>query len=138
MKKIKYRAGYKYQLAEDYWVKTNITPEQSIFTEFFVLSNTGLLFIFSGYAWDGTSGPVRDTKRNLRASLPHDAFYQAFRMKKLEREKWRKEVDDLFMDMCVQDGVWKWMAKGYYKTLRVVGGYAADPKNKKKIFTAPK
>jgi hypothetical protein len=91
-----------------------------------------------GYAWDGPSGPVKDTKKNMRASLVHDALYQLMRNKELNTRTHRKAADREFRDICKEDGVSNFRASVYYKALRKFGRPAASPENKKKIARAPK
>ena len=81
---ILYRSDYKYQLAVTYRNKINIRPKNDIKTEFIDLDIHGNLTVRRGYAWDGPSGPVKDTPENLRASLEHDAIYQLFRQGHLD------------------------------------------------------
>lgn len=66
---IKYRSGYKYQLDEDYKIQINIKPQKGVDEKFIKLDQVGNLIVVAGYAWDGPSGPVIDTKENMRASL---------------------------------------------------------------------
>ena len=134
---IRYRSEYKYQLAEDFGVKISIQPVQDIVTNFIELQTNGKLTVKKGYAWDGPSGPVIDTNQNLRASLVHDALYQLMRHQLLNSRAHRKTADELFRDMCKQDGVSNIRANMYYKALRRFGKPAASPENKKKIFRAP-
>jgi hypothetical protein len=136
-KYIKYRSGYKYQLAEDYHIKTSIKPNKDIDTQFISLDIDGSLVVKSGYAWDGTSGPVIDTDSNLRASLVHDAFYQLMRMRKISRKKYKDKADRLFRAMCKKDGVLPKIADIYYEALKKLGNPATDPKNAKEIHRAP-
>ncbi len=72
---IRYRSDYKYQLAEGYQVQTLLRPKAAIKTDFIDLDITGVLLVKAAYAWDGPSGPVKDTPENMRASLVHDALY---------------------------------------------------------------
>ena len=75
-KRISYRSGYKYQLAKNYVQQIKIKPAADITEpDFIKLTKDGTLTVKKGYAWDGPSGPVPDTKENLRASLVHDALY---------------------------------------------------------------
>lgn len=69
-KTIRYRSGYKYQLAEGCTVRTGIFPPEEIVTEFISLNTLGVLSIRRGYAWDGASGPTIDTKSSMWGSLP--------------------------------------------------------------------
>lgn len=137
MYQIAYRSGYKYQLAEHYLTYIDIKPLHDITTEFIALNTEGRLSIFSGYAWDGPSGPVRDRKRNMRPSLVHDALYQLMRMGLLDTRKYRKLADALYRDMLIENGVPKVRADIEYVALRKFGGKAASPKNVKKIYRAP-
>ena len=102
---IRYRSEYKYQLASDYRIKILIRPAANIVTDFIKLDTDGELTAKNGYAWDGPSGPVIDTKENMRASLVHDALYQLMRNKELNRRTHRKPADQLFRDICKEDGV---------------------------------
>ena len=136
-KRIAYRSGYKYQLARTYTIGINIRPRKAIVTKFIELSETGKLTVIDSYAWDGPSGPVIDTKENMRASLVHDALYQLMRYKKLTAKAHKVKADKLFKKMCIEDGVPKMTAHIYYLGLRLGGRPATDPKNKKKIHKAP-
>lgn len=135
---IEYMSGYKYQLAKDYKIATSIKPQKDIDTQFIALDKQGNLTVKSGYAWDGTSGPVVDTEHNLRASLVHDAFYQLMRRKHLEASKHKDKADKLFRKMCKEDGVPSTVAQVYYEALKLLGKPASDPSHAKKIKRAPK
>ncbi len=135
---IKYKSDYKYQLAAGYEIRISIKPKSDIKTEFINLSTEGNLTVKKGYAWDGPSGPVKDTKENMRASLVHDALYQLMRNKNLNSRTHRKAADQEFKDICKADGVSNFTASIYYKALRKFGKPAASPENKKKVAQAPK
>lgn len=135
---IRYRGDYKYQLAEGYEISITIKPKADIKTGFIDLDTDGNLQVKKGYAWDGPSGPVKDTKENLRASLVHDALYQLMRNNELVTRTHRKAADQAFKDICKADGVSNLRASIYYKALRKFGKPAASPENKKKIRRAPK
>ena len=134
---IRYRSGYKYQLATSYSMPITIKPKKDIKTEFITLDTKGKLTIKEGYAWDGPSGPVVDTKQNMRASLVHDALYQLMRLKKLSAMAYKDSSDKIFKNICIKDGVPKKIASAYYLGLKLGGKPATDPKNKKKIHRAP-
>lgn len=135
--RIKYRSGYKYQLAADYSIKTDVKARKLVDEAFIGLTKAGTLTIRKGYAWDGPSGPVIDTKENMRASLVHDALYQLLRLEFLTGKANRKRADKTFEKVCVADGVPKPIARTYYLGLRVGGEPFADPKNKKRVRKAP-
>ena len=96
-----------------------------------------MLTIKKDYAWDGPSGPVKDTKNNLRASLIHDALYQLMRNSELNTRTHRKAADLIFKNECKKDGVSKYWASIYYRGLRKFGKPAASPENKRVIKRAP-
>lgn len=135
---MKYRSGYKYQLAERYDVEIPIRPRADIHTEFIhlsrlVRSRRALLTIKSGYAWDGPSGPVIDTDDTMTASLVHDALYQLMRMRKLRAGRWRDVADKLFKRMCMENGVSRAVAHIFYLGLRIGGRSSASPKSRKTV-----
>jgi len=134
---IRYRSGYKYQLATSYSMPITIKPKKDITTDFIELDTKGTLTIKAGYAWDGPSGPVVDTKENMRASLVHDALYQLMRQKKLSVKAYKDKADKIFKNICIADGIPKKIALAYYLGLKLGGKPATDPKNKKKIHRAP-
>jgi len=100
---IKYKGGYKYQLAETYQATVDIRPADTIHTEFIHLTRTGLLMIGQGYAWDGPSGPAIDTKNFMRGSLIHDALYQLMREGHLPKTC-RRAADVELRRACAEDG----------------------------------
>lgn len=136
MKQIKFISGYKHQLEEDYEDDLSIFPEKDITEKYFCLQTTGHLKINKGYAWNGTSF-VWDSKRNLRASLVHDSFYQMMRLDFLSPDEWRIEADKIFYKMCLTDGVIKPLAKFYLFMLNKCADFASDPKNRREVKTAP-
>ncbi|NRA83286.1 MAG: DUF1353 domain-containing protein [Gammaproteobacteria bacterium] len=135
---IAYRSDYKYQLAERYELMIAIIPKHHIITPYIELDRQGLLTVNAGYAWDGPSGPVKDTPHNMRASLVHDALYQLMRHQELVARTHRKTADQLFKDICKQDGVSSFWASIYYKGLRKFGKPYASPQQKKIVLQAPK
>ena len=133
---IRYRKGYKYQLAEDYYVETGILPGTPIRTEFIDVDIGGEMTIRSGYAWDGPSGPTVDTKNFMRGSLVHDAFYQLMRMGLLP-QSYREDVDKLLRDHVREDGMWGFRRWYVYRSVHRFAAKAAKTGSVKKIYTAP-
>ncbi|MGF1718169.1 DUF1353 domain-containing protein [Photobacterium chitinilyticum] len=135
---ITYRSGYKYQLASNSSVNTGLHIDTAIDDGHFLkLDLDGNLHIKKGYAWDGPSGPVVDTKENMRASLVHDALYQLMRNEHLDRNVYKKAADKLFEKICIEDGVPEELARVYYLGLKIGGHPSTDPKNKKVVHIAP-
>jgi hypothetical protein len=142
-KKIKYRGAnnYKYQLAEDYTILTDLHPKKMIMEPkkpvFICLDPDGFLTIKAGYAWDGPSGPTIDTKNFMRGSLVHDALYQLIREKRLPADT-REYADELLGEICREDGMSAFRAWYVVRAVKLVGGIAIRfSKGEHKIHTAP-
>lgn len=133
---MKFRSGYKYQLAEPYSIQTRIIQISRIETMFISLDETGLLTIRSGYAWDGPSGPAIDTLNAMRGSLVHDCQYQLMRMGLLD-EKFRRAADEDFRRMCREDGMSRFRAWYFFVGVDTFAAGAASADARKKIITAP-
>ncbi len=134
---IKYRSGYKYQLAEDYYLYVNIFSEKDILTEFIDLDKEGFLWIRKGYAWDGPSGPTIDTRTFMRGAFVHDVLYQLIRQGFLKPED--RELADLELKrICLEDGMSRLRVWWVFKGLRWFASFAALPEARKKIKNAPK
>ena len=121
---MQFKKGYKHQLTEVYERQTNICPLCAIMTCFIVLTTKGFLRIRKYYCWDGASGPAFDTRNVMEASLVHDSFYQLIRNEDLAYS-YRKEVDQLFYDICRESGISWFRAKYMYLAVRLFGGGAA-------------
>jgi hypothetical protein len=132
---MKYSKGYKYRVEEDITVKTKILGFRVILP-FCELHENGDLDLLQGYAWDGASGPTKDTKKSKVPSAVHDAFYQMMR-KGLLPEEIREAADTEFLRLLLEKGMWSIRAKLWYKAVRAFAGYAADAKHKRTIYTAP-
>ncbi len=134
--KILYREGYKYQLEQAYVIATPFRPAAFVYTPFVRMDTDGTLYINSGYAWDGASGPTLDTKDSMRASLVHDALYQLMRLRFLPEEQ-RYVADDLFHQICLQDGMGKVRAAVWHWAVRIAGGPSAAPSGEREVLAAP-
>ena len=148
-----YRTGYKYQTAKICRIKVDIRPEKEIKTRYISLDLLGNLVIEEGYAWDGCSGPTKDTESNMRAGAVHDALYQLMRMGLLGQE-WRKQADKELKRIFTIDGMRvaersgsimksvrkrtvKIRAYYFYKAVRGFGKSSASTDNQKEILIAP-
>ena len=132
---IKYRKGYKYQLAEDYKHQLRIFGFD-IKTAFLILTPAGLLIIKVGYAWDGPSGPTWDSLNSMRASLVHDALYQLMRERHLPLS-YRGYADKVLYDTCIEAGMWKVRAGVWHWAVSRFAGPAAMPENRHPVIVAP-
>jgi hypothetical protein len=137
MLKIVYKDGYKYQLFETYEVSVSIHPQEHLAIDRFLeLHTNGTLRIYKGYAWDGASGPARDTRTIMRGSLIHDALYQLMRTGKLA-QRWRKQADKELLRACLQDKMWRIRAYWVYWAVRIFAKKAAMVGMEKRPKTAP-
>ena len=134
---IVYKAFYKYQLSKGHVVTLPFGPEKDIRTKYIDFTRDCVLHVKRGYAWDGASGPVIDTKANMRGSLVHDALYQLIRHTFLSIKGHRDPADKLFRDMVIADGVSKWRAYTWFYGLKWFGKKFASPESRKVERTAP-
>ena len=128
MKGILYKKGYTYQLVAAYVVRVAIRPGFEICSDFIHLSQSGVLTIRKGYAWDGPSGPAFDTKNIMRGSLVHDALYQLMAEHGLSHEH-RAYADQLLWLMCLDDGMSTLRAWAVHAAVRFGGGVAMARRN---------
>jgi len=140
--KLVYEKGYKYQIVEDFKVQLPLTIEKDIEIPFASLSKDGLLWLKPGFAYDGASGPTKDSKANMRGSGIHDALYKMMRLELLSL-KWRPLADKLLKEYCIADTKkgYKWAARIRYKAWEwSVGKFArksATYEGKRKRYIAP-
>lgn len=133
-RKIRYYdiSKYKNELAEDLIVQTPIKRDYGFYAQYVELEPDGTLVIRAGFPWDGASGPTWDTPSSKRGSCVHDALYY------LERRglgpQWRDEADAMIRDICIEDGMWAWRAKLWYKALRIFAAGAAKADKKWEAF----
>lgn len=133
---IKYREGYKYQLAEDFELAVPIFPKSDVVTEYISLTTKGILHVKAGYAWDGPSGPTYDRPTNMRGSLPHDALYQLIRQGYLTMKD-RPASDKVLLECWKEDGMWRWLANTETWFVRKAAGSAARPHSEHPVLQAP-
>ena len=116
---IKYRSlkPYKYQLVEEYMVKTAIKMKDQdggMFCYLRPVATGSMLVMKQGYSWDGTSGPTVDTENTMRAGLVHDSLYQLLREGVIGQE-YVDYADELFHKILREDGVSRFRAWYYFK-----------------------
>ncbi len=132
---MKYTEGYKYRLEETEIFQTEIYG-WDIQLPFIELNKKGKLTLLPGYACDGPSGPTVDTKTFMRGAFAHDAFYKLMRMGLLP-QKYRSYADNYLYKINREDGMSWFRAQYVRRGVRSFASFAANPKNKKKILTAP-
>ena len=140
------RPGYDYQLQDkyEYMFKKIVKPEwnpQTRLEKCKCCENTGCIYhnayfcvtenrliVCKGYSWDGPSGPVIRTRNGMRASLVHDALYQAFRERGLKLTHFsRRWADNEFRRILKEDGMKWWRRRIWYWGVRLFGKESARP-----------
>lgn len=133
---IAYKQGFKYQLHEDYQVDIPfLDTDMSLDADYLTIEGR-MMTIKAGYAWDGPSGPTFDTNNFMRGSLVHDALYQLIRESWLPRSD-RENADKLLRQHCREDGMSIWRAWWVYRFVRMFGGKAVLPSQRRPILYAP-
>jgi hypothetical protein len=131
---VKYRAGYKYSLWEDYTFQTRING-YSFEHRLFMMRPDGTVTVFADYPWDGASGPTWDTKSSMRASLEHDVLYEMMRLGLLPQSCFLMANFQLY-HTAIADGMWAWRANSWLKALNRFGHAACKPKEEN-VLEAP-
>ena len=118
MKYSKYH--YKFKVEKDVYLKLPVSMPD--FEHDYCAVKNGTIFVNKGYAWDGASGPVFNTKNTLVASLVHDALYQAQRLNLIEHNSTnRKNADENFYELLKYFGVNPIRCKIWYLAVRFFG-----------------
>jgi len=131
---IQYQKGFKHQVARQGSVQTDILGH-TVDAGFYSLTPDGTLTAKVGYSWDGASS-FPDVRSIMRGSLFHDILYQMIRLEQIPRDM-RKAADKLLRRLCVEDGMWRWIAWCVCTAVRKFGAPAAHPNHKRQVFTAP-
>lgn len=133
---MKYSAGFKYQLREDFSLLVDIHPEQDLITEWVLLNTEGRLTLRRGFASDGPSDPAPDLPSAMRASFLHDALYSMIRQGLLA-PVYKDAADKLLREICLQDGMPHFMAQLFYTSVSRFGDPYIDPLAEKAVRVAP-
>ena len=133
---ISYISGGKHQIVEkDASFPTDLHPQDDIITEFVELRTNGLLTLKIGFFWDGASGPTIDSPSSRRAAAIHDGLYRLAQKKLIGGELNRKKTDRIFYEYLLNDGMMKFRAKVWWRSVR---RWAEKSYSKrKKVHTAP-
>ena len=115
---IKYISGGKHQLVEDVSFQTEIHPQDDIITKFVELKTNGELTLKEGFFWDGASGPTIDSRSSRRAAAIHDGLYRLAQKKLISGDVNRRKTDRIFYDYLIEDGMWKFRAKVWWRSVR--------------------
>lgn len=132
------KGNFKYALIDGFTFRTKIMVPKPIFTYFIdVIPNgdSSMCTVRQGYGWDGASGPAIDTPNIIVPSLAHDIKYELMRKELIEQE-WRAVADIELREDCISRGMSQFRADYIYDGVKSFAEYAADPKNRRKKYTA--
>ena len=137
--------GYKYQVAELFHAAVPELLGVTLDEKWFAIRG-GELMVYSGYAWDGASGPTIDTEATMEAALVHDVLYQCIRANRLPKES--RAIADAILYRLLRQGQQKWAeghstalgrtlasvwvetrAMYYFAAVRAFGALAVKPKD---------
>lgn len=133
-----YPRRYRFVTVERFEIGTGIVrpDEAEVGNAYVRLRPDGLLIISAGYAWDGASGPIKQTPDVIRGSLCHDALYQCMR-EGLLPISWRPLADLILREMCVADGMPRWQAEMVHAAVTNFGSVFALPEPPAPVLVAP-
>ena len=95
---------YKFKVEENFSLELPFKIPD--FEHPYASSKDGILFVKTGYAWDGASGPIINTRDTLVASLVHDVLYQAMRLNLIKSSKENRTIADKnFFEILKMHGV---------------------------------
>ena len=124
----KLKAEFALDFRQEFDLALNSNAEHH--NEFFTLESASLT-AKAGYAWDGASGPVFQTKNSVRATLVHDIMYQAMASNdELRTRKNRKIADRLFLLILKADGMSAPRRQIWYRAVRMFGGKRTKTENR--------
>ena len=111
---------YKFKVEENFSIELPFKIPD--FEHPYASSKDSILEIKKGYAWDGASGPIINTRDTLVASLVHDVLYQAMRLNLIKSSKEnRKIADKNFFEILKMHGVNAIRRKVWYFAVRFFG-----------------
>lgn len=118
MKYTKYK--YKFKVEENFSIK--LPYKIPDFEHQYASSKDSILSVKRGYAWDGASGPIINTRDTLVGSLVHDVLYQAMRLNLIKSNKENKKTaDKIFFEILKMHGVNSIRRKVWYLAVRLFG-----------------
>ena len=111
---------YKFKVEENFSIE--LPYKIADFEHKYASSKNGILEIKKGYAWDGASGPVINTKNTLIASLVYDVLYQAMRLNLIKPNSENKTLADKnFFEILKMNGVNSFRSRVWYLAVRLFG-----------------
>ena len=136
-KSLYFKRGYKYQTTRPYHIYIPwLIPYAPIVLPFVIVTKTGEMKIFPGYAWNGASGPTWDTLNSMIGSLIHDIGYQLIRLG-LIPPHYKSSFDQLLHNICIEDGMFPLRAHYWEWAVLTFGAGSTRPSAEPKEEVAP-
>ena len=111
---------YKFKVEENFSIELPFKIPD--FEHQYASLKDGILEIKKGYAWDGASGPIINTRDTLIASLVYDVLYQAMRLNLIKSSKENRQIADKnFFEILKMNGVNSIRRKVWYFAVRLFG-----------------
>ena len=111
---------YKFKVEENFSIK--LPYKIPDFEHQYASSKDSILSVKRGYAWDGASGPIINTRDTLVASLVHDVLYQAMRLNLIKSNNENKKIaDKIFFEILKMHGLNSIRRKVWYLAVRLFG-----------------
>ena len=111
---------YKFKVEENFSIELPFKIPD--FVHSYASLKDGILSVKRGYAWDGASGPIINTRDTLVASLVHDVLYQAMRLNLIKSSKENRQIADKnFFEILKMNGVNSIRRKVWYFAVRLFG-----------------
>ncbi len=124
MNQLAYRLAEKFVVHAPYHGIAPFKPPLTIQTDYGIFYATGEYTIYAGFLFDANF-PAINTKESQRASGNHDFFYHLMKDGLLPRS-YRYDVDYLFYNILIADGMLDFRALYWWKAVRVGGEVALD------------
>lgn len=124
------------QTVSEYHFKLNLTLPAPVKFYKYSIDKQGRFTVYPGYMWDGASGPTVDTPDTIKASLGHDAGYEAIRRGHLPPEA-KAVIDRWFHDQLIRDGVPDFRAYAWYRGVDLFGRSSTLAMNQRPVLRAP-
>ena len=111
---------YKFKVEENFSIELPFKIPD--FVHPYASLKDGILSVKRGYAWDGASGPIINTRDTLVARLVHDVLYQAMRLNLIKSSKENRQIADKnFFEILKMNGVNSIRRKVWYFAVRLFG-----------------
>lgn len=128
--KIKYKEGFRFYLADDFFIPIEGLPDVSILETYKISISNGVLKVSRGYMWDG----LWKNKKMIRGFLVHEVLLRLIRLGYLDYS-WRTKANTILYELLVEDGVFKpvaWLIQRFFDLFGSVSSNGG-----RKVQTAP-